>query len=113
VRLDDSDDRSTDSRGNVGADDEVLREFWEIALPVPKMNIGANIDERFGRVADGITELLKFEDAAVDVVAVVHRNITVDGLGRQILGGTSITKVRGQGWEKDEGEASSSLESES
>jgi hypothetical protein len=81
VRLDDSDDRSTDSRRNVGADDEVLLEFWEIALAVPKMNIGANIDEGFGRVADGITELLKFEDAVVDVVAVVHRNITVDGLG--------------------------------
>jgi hypothetical protein len=45
------------------------------------MNIGANIDERFGRVADGISELLKFEDAVVDVVAIVHRNITVDGLG--------------------------------
>jgi hypothetical protein len=32
-------------------------------------------------VADGISELLKFEDAVVDVVAIVHRNITVDGLG--------------------------------
>jgi hypothetical protein len=45
------------------------------------MNIGANIDERFGRVADGIAELLKFEDAVVDVVAAVHRNITVDEIG--------------------------------
>jgi hypothetical protein len=86
VRLDDSDDVSTDSRGNVGADDEILLEFRKIALSVPKVNIGANINERFGRVADGITELLKFEDAVVDVVAVIHRNITVDGLGSPNFG---------------------------
>jgi hypothetical protein len=81
VRLDDVDNSSTNFGGNVDADDEVLSKLGEIALALPYMDIGADVDERFRRMADGFTKLLEFENALVDVVGVVHWNILVNRLG--------------------------------
>ena len=46
-------------------------------------------------MAYGFPNLLKFKDALVNVVRVVHWDVYLSiGLGRQILGGTSMTKVQ-------------------
>jgi hypothetical protein len=37
-------------------------------------------------VANGVAELLKFENAVVDVVTVIHRNVAIDGLGAPNFG---------------------------
>ena len=71
IGRDDVDDAVTDFWGYVEANDEVLGEFREVTFLFPDMYIGANIDERFGRVANSFPMLLEFEDALVDVVAIV------------------------------------------
>jgi hypothetical protein len=70
VRLDDVDDSLTGCWGHVKANDEVLFKFRKIAGTVPKVNVGANIGEGF-----------EFEDAVVNIVAIIHGNITINRLG--------------------------------
>lgn len=45
------------------------------------MNVGTDVDERLGRVADGLSELLELEDTFVNVGGIIHGNIFVDRLG--------------------------------
>jgi hypothetical protein len=81
VRLDDVDDSLTGCWGHVKANDKVLFKFRKIASTVPKVNVGANIGEGFGRMTNGGTELFEFEDAVVNIVAIIHGNITINRLG--------------------------------
>lgn len=71
---------------NIKTDDKVLVKFRLVARALPLVNVGANVDEGFRRVADGAAELLKLENTLIDVVTVVHRNVTVNGLGTPNLG---------------------------
>ena len=66
---------------NIGANDEVLGEFREVPVIVPKVDIGACVNERGRGVADCFPVLLKLKDAVVNVVAVVHWDVAVRRLG--------------------------------
>lgn len=101
--LDDVDDGFASFRGDIDAYDEVLVELWQVALALPKMDVSADVDKGFRGMADGLAKLLEFEYALVDVIAVVHWNVAVDGLGAPDLGwdfdhqSTSQRKGRGGG----------------
>ena len=84
--LDNVDNGGADFWVDVEADDEVLGKFRQIALTIPEMDIGADVNEGFRRVADGLPALLKFKDRVVDVVGVVHRDVAVNRLGSPKLG---------------------------
>ena len=71
---------------DVEADNEVLGKFRQIALTIPEMDVGADVNEGLRRVADDLPVLLKFKDRVVDVVGAVHRNVAVNRLGSPKLG---------------------------
>ena len=81
MRLNDGDDALASGWVDVRTDDEVLVEFSLVALAIPQTDVGANVGERFRRMAECLAELLEFEDAVVDVVAAVHRDTMIDRLG--------------------------------
>jgi hypothetical protein len=101
IGRDDVDDAVTDFWSYVEADDEVLGEFREVTFLFPDMYVGADIDERFWRVANSFPILLEFEYALVDVVAIVHRNVFVNRLWapdfRRDFDYQS-SSIRGDGW---------------
>ena len=45
------------------------------------MDVGADVGKGLRWMAEGLAELLELEDAVVNVVAVVHRDIVIDRLG--------------------------------
>jgi hypothetical protein len=79
--FDDVDNSGTGLRSNVKADNEVLVEFRQVAFALPNVDVGSDINERLGRMADGFAKLLEFKYAVINVVAVINRNVAVDGLG--------------------------------
>ena len=86
MRLDDVDDLGTNSRVDIESNDKVLFKLGQVALALPDVDVGTNIDEGLGWMANCSTELFKFEDAVVKVVAVVHGYVAVGGLGTPNLG---------------------------
>jgi hypothetical protein len=86
VGLDDVDNGGTNCRVDVRADIEVLGKFRKVTLTVPEMNVGTDVDEGFRWVTDGSAVLLKLEDALVEIVTVVDRNVAIDRLGAPYLG---------------------------
>jgi hypothetical protein len=86
MRLNDVDNLSTDRRGDIEANDKVLIELGKIAVAFPDMNIGADVNEGLGWMTEGFAELFKLKYTLIDVVAVVHGNVTVDGFRAPDLG---------------------------
>jgi hypothetical protein len=86
MRLNDGNHLSTNLRSDIKADNKVLGEFREIAVTLPDMNIGTDVDEGFRWVADSLPKLFEFKDALVKIVAVVHRDVLVGRLGTPNLG---------------------------
>jgi hypothetical protein len=101
MRLDDVYDSFTNLWGNIDTDNEVFVELRQVTLTLPEMDVGADIDKRFGRVADGLAKLFKFKDALIDVIAIIHWNIAVNGLGapdlRRNLDHQGVSEWRGRG----------------
>jgi hypothetical protein len=86
MRFDDVDNGGANVGCDVRADGEVLCKFGKVSLAVPYMDVGADVGERFRWVAEGFAKLLEFEDAVVNIIAVVHRNVTVNRLRAPDLG---------------------------
>ena len=78
MRFDDVNDGGAGLGGNVEADDEVLGEFGEVSFSVPDMDVSADVGKGLRWMAEGLAELLEFENTVVEVVAVVHWDIPVD-----------------------------------
>ena len=67
------------------------------------MDVGSDVREWFWGMTDRPTELFKFEDAVIDVVAVVHRNVAVDWLRAPEVWRNIDDKSTGtgaQGWDR-------------
>ena len=56
-------------------------EFRKVKLAIPEMGVRASIGEGSGRMADGFAITFKKEHTLVNVVAVIHRNVTIGGFG--------------------------------
>ena len=66
---------------------------------LPDVNIGADVNEGCRWVTDCLAMLIELEDAVVDVVGAVHRNVAVDRLGAPKLGRHVDDKGTGTGCE--------------
>jgi hypothetical protein len=86
VRFNDINNGSANCRVDVGTNIEVLGKFGKVTLTIPEMNIGTDVGEGLRWMANGFAILFKLEDALVDIVTVVDRNVTVDRLGAPYLG---------------------------
>jgi hypothetical protein len=68
-------------RCGVWSDYKVCCEFREIPFVVPLVDIGSVIDKRCRGVTDCFTILFKLKNTIINVVAVVHGDITIHGFG--------------------------------
>jgi hypothetical protein len=86
VRLDDIDNSLAGGWRNVGTKNEIFVKFGEVTSTIPNMDVSADVDKRFRWMANGGAKLFKFKNAIVDIVAIIHGDITVDGLGAPDFG---------------------------
>jgi hypothetical protein len=59
----------------------ILFEFRKVTLVIPEMDVRASVGEGSGGMADGFAVTFKKEYTLVNVVTVVHRNVTISGFG--------------------------------
>jgi hypothetical protein len=95
VALDDGNDRSFDDRICIGADYKILLELSEVTVAIPMLNISCvtAYGKGLSWVTKGFTVLLELENIVVDIVAVVKRNVLIDGFGAPNLGWNVDNKV--------------------
>jgi hypothetical protein len=86
IRLDDGDNASTDGRVGIRINDEILFEFRKVTLAIPDMDVRASVGEGSGGMADGFAVTFKKEYTLVNVIAVVHRDVTIGRFGSPQLG---------------------------
>jgi hypothetical protein len=84
--LDDGNNRGTNSRVDVGVNDKILFKFREVTLSIPKVNISTGVREWGWWMANSFAITLEEEDALVNIVAVVHRNVAVSRFGAPHFG---------------------------
>ena len=70
-----------DSRIGIRINNEILFEFGKVMLAIPQMDVRASVGEGSRGYADGFAVTFKKEYTLVNVVTVVHRNVTIGGFG--------------------------------
>ena len=77
---------STDSRIGIRTNNEILFGFEKGRLAIPEMNVRESVGEGSGGMADSFAVTFKKEYTLVNVITVVHRNVTIGGFGSPQLG---------------------------
>jgi hypothetical protein len=96
VALDDcNDDRSFEDRIGIGADYKILLELREVTVAIPTLNVSCvtAYGKGLSWATKGFTVLLELENIVIDIVAVVKRNVLIDGFGAPNLGWNVDNKV--------------------
>jgi hypothetical protein len=84
--FDDGNNSGTNGWSNIGADDKVLFELREVAFAVPKVDVGVRVRERSRGMTNRFAITLKKEDTLVNIITVVHWDITIGRFGAPYLG---------------------------
>jgi hypothetical protein len=86
MRLDEISDGRSHRWGDVGPYIETLGKLSKVASTVPQMDVGTRVRKRLGGPTNGFAVALEYKYTLVDVVAIVHWDVSINWLGSPKLG---------------------------